>query len=141
MIKTSESILILLVAALFMIQINGCSGSEDDSLSLESVKWKAESLNGTKLTLGKDITIAFDKKTSRVSGFAGCNTFLGIYARNTVKLAFGELASTDMYCDKMQTETEFLAALGSVEKFKISGSKLTLISKEVPVIVFRKLED
>lgn len=128
----------ILLLAVFPLVVAGCSASNGDSLSLESVKWNAESLNGVKLSLSKSITIEFNKQTLTVGGFAGCNTYFGSYSTRQTKIAIIGLGSTDMYCDNMKTETDYLAALKSADSYKISGTKLTLYSGSTAVVVFKK---
>lgn len=137
-IKLIKSFGVLLFAALLVLYIGGCTASNGDSVTLESAKWQAESLNGTKLVLSKSITIEFNKKALSVGGFAGCNTYFGSYAARENKLSFSELGATEMFCDNMKTESDFLNALKSVDSYKISGSKLTLYSGGAAVIVFKK---
>jgi heat shock protein HslJ len=77
-----------------------------------------------------------DGSEKKVSGFAGCNRFFGMYEVSEKHLEFGNLGSTKMYCPEMETETSFLEKLGEVDNFKISDSNLILYSGKIKVLVF-----
>ena len=62
-------------------------------------EWTLVELEGATASLGagrRPGTIAFDTKTSKVSGVAGCNRFSGGYTATGDSLSFGALAMTKM---------------------------------------------
>jgi heat shock protein HslJ len=74
-----------------------------------------------------EITIAFDEQ--QASGSAACNSYFGAYeAGDDGSLRFDALGSTQMACEEplMTLETAYLAALGEVDGYAISGSTLEL---------------
>jgi heat shock protein HslJ len=77
---------------------------------------------------GSTLTLAFSAE--RVSGNGGCNTFSGDYStRGTDAITIGPLASTLRACADpavdMQ-EQQYLAALGQVRTYQVTGDRLTL---------------
>ena len=63
-----------------------------------------------------------------MSGSGGCNRITGGYESNGDKLTFGQMASTMMACASgMETEQNFLKALGEVKRWKIAGHELELM--------------
>jgi len=79
----------------------------------------------------RDVDMVLDPEETRVSGFSGCNRFSGGYALNEDRLGFTALASTRMACPEgMEQEQRFLAALGQVARFILSGDSLALYSAD-----------
>ncbi len=71
-----------------------------------------------------------------MSGFSGCNRFMGGYERREGQLQFGLLASTMMACmEGMAQEKDFLDALARAKMFNISGESLALYSDEEQIIL------
>jgi META domain len=74
-------------------------------------------------------------EAGKISGFAGCNNFVGGYTTNGVRLSFSALASTRKACEKdvMDEESKFLNQLGSVKTYSISrdGKRLTMLGNVV----------
>ena len=72
---------------------------------------------------------------TRVGGSTGCNNILGRYEQNGDRLRFSALATTRMACleeEANRQEGAFVAALGQVDRFVISGGTLTLYQGERP---------
>lgn len=111
--------------ATFVAQITDLAGTRWVATSYNNGKQAVVSvLNDTQLTL--DFT-----DDGKVSGSAGCNTFMGIYALgegNSIKI--GPLASTRKLCPTpegiMDQEIQFLTALESAATFQIDGDRLGL---------------
>jgi heat shock protein HslJ len=74
-------------------------------------------------------------EAGKVSGFAGCNNFFGMYTLQGSNLGISGLASTRKACEKtiMQMETKFLSSLEKNRRFLISqdGMRLTLIGETI----------
>lgn len=49
--------------------------------------------------VSKALTIEFDSKTNKVSGFAGCNRFFGTYSTENQSISFSPLGASRMLCD------------------------------------------
>lgn len=124
--------LFLLIALIFV----SCSSSSYDKREIatntpfENNKWILKTLNNKKVFIpesGKNIYVIFKSVGNSVEGFGGCNNFFGSFKRNKSKIELSQIASTEMFCESMmETEGNFLKALGAAKKFKISGNKLTL---------------
>lgn len=129
-----------------LMGISGFSVS-DDTLTLETEvgtmtfePQTAASLEGTPWTLGgiatndavvstwvdESITATF--ADGRLTGSAGCNTYMADYTVDGESLTIGPTASTRMSCDeeRNQRETEFLTALANVAGYKTDRTTLTL---------------
>jgi len=72
--------------------------------------------------------IAFDGPEKRFSGFAGCNRFFGKYETTNDTIWFGMVAATKMACPDLETEQQFIAAIGE-KKLQISLNYNSLIMK------------
>lgn len=60
-------------------------------------------------------------------GSGGCNRFTGSYRVEGDSIAFGQLAATMMACPQgMETEQQFLKALGEATAWKVTGQQLEL---------------
>lgn len=70
--------------------------------------------------------LIFEKDT--VSGYAGCNNFMGSYELKDQSISFGPLASTKMYCEgpQMQQEDVLLKALSQNLQLQKDQQKLLL---------------
>lgn len=132
----------LLTALFLVLFINGCSGSKISTSSdkLEGVEWKLESLNGKTFVLksGNSITLSFEGTTAKISGTAVCNKYFGGYTKTDETVVFSGIGSTKMMCDDNLNESDYFSMLGSVDSYKISGGKLTLMSKDKVVAVYVK---
>lgn len=132
----------LLTALFLVLFINGCSGSKISTSSdkLEGVEWKLESLNGKTFVLksGNSITLSFEGTTAKIGGTAVCNKYFGGYTKTVETVVFSGIGSTKMMCDDNLNESDYFSMLGSVDSYKISGGKLTLMSKDKVVAVYVK---
>ena len=71
-----------------------------------------------------------------MSGFSGCNRFMGGYEQREGQLQFGLLASTMMACmETMEQEKLFLDALARAKMFNISGEILVMYSDEEQLVL------
>lgn len=103
----------------------------------------AQSLEGTEWGFGdgSDRFIQF-RAENKVSGFAGCNRFVGSVDNKKGIITIGPLAVTKMACppEKMRLEDEFLKVLDEVRELKRSDKTLRLLadgSKELAVLQWR----
>jgi len=75
--------------------------------------------------------IVLRSKGSEVSGFAGCDRFMGSWRQDGERTDLGRVASTMMACrDRMEQEQAFLEALRSAERWRVTGSHLELYDAE-----------
>lgn len=74
------------------------------------------------------ITLEF-KEAGEMDGNGGCNTYGGSYSVDGDKLVLQQVVSTLMACADMNVtnqEQQYLQALGTVDRFEMSGDSLTL---------------
>jgi heat shock protein HslJ len=65
----------------------------------------------------------------RITGFSGCNTFMGRYDVDDQTLSVGPLASTRRACATPELQTQeqrFLGDLQQVARLEVSGAQLIL---------------
>ena len=135
------NIFTLLTALFFVILISGCSGTKGTTGSkLEGIEWKLESLNGKTVALksGSSITLSFDGTTAKIGGTAVCNKYFGGYTKTDETVVFSAIGSTKMMCDDNLNESDYFSMLSSVDSYKISGGKLTLMGKDKILAVYTK---
>jgi len=114
--------------------------------SLEDTYWELESYGAPGSLIvavpGKESTITFT--SDEISGFAGCNTYLGSYESDTDgSLEASDIARTAMYCtneDVRNQEDGFMDALQAAEKYEVAGQKLR-ISGGGMLLVLREAEE
>ena len=81
--------------------------------------------------------IRFDETQKRVSGNGSCNSFGGSLTINDNSLQIGNLFSTKMYCEAVQTiETDFFTALGKVTRYEIKGNSLLMYQGDMLLLEF-----
>lgn len=119
--------------------------STKDQQSVENTKWIISTLEGQDMTehLNNDQIIHFtlNSATNRVSGFSGCNTFMGTYKQEGGnRISFSQMGSTRMACPESQiNEAQILSIFETADNFTISDGKLALNkAKSAPLAVFKK---
>ena len=97
--------------------------------------WRLAGFQGdTPLT----VTFASD---GRISGFSGCNTFMGRYDVDDQALSVGPLASTRRACatpELRAQEQRFLNDLQQVTRLEVSGAQLTLMTRDGAQLQFAR---
>ena len=81
------------------------------------------------------------KNMAKLSGVGGCNRFFGNYEMESSRLKFSPMGATRMACPDLQTETEFFQMLDGVDGYSIKDNKLSFLSKNKVVAVFKKAEE
>ena len=126
--------LILLIS---IIILKSCGSSQDvasaanitttKSNDIISGTYLLEQLNASHVVV-YELTLEFDSKTNKVSGFAGCNRFFGTYSTNGNSISFSELGATRMMCEdeKNKIENNFFQTIAKVNAFELSNGKLSL---------------
>ena len=101
---------------------------------LVSTYWKLVKLKGQMVRTPegmKEAHMILTGTESRVHGNAGCNNFFGQFNTGQNTLAFSAMGSTMMACSQaMDTERDFLAALGATTRYEISGLFLKLYAED-----------
>lgn len=105
-------------------------------------KWELTEFKGKKIAENQYLKtpyIAFENEEKRMSGNASCNGINGgIYIENET-IRFSQIASTRMMCVHENMETEFLAELPKITKYKIVNDELQLFSDDVLKMKLRKM--
>ena len=101
------------------------------TIGLQETYWKLTELMGKPAVISermkKEIFIILKKEGSRVQGFSGCNTIMGLYElKEGNRITFSGMASTMMACPDLATESEFNKMLGTVDNYSINGNLMTL---------------
>jgi putative lipoprotein len=120
-------------------RVSGSAGTEPVSGSgVTGVTWRLVALDGEPASQGagdRPVDMMLDD-SGRVSGFSGCNRFMGTYARTHNRLSFSQLASTMMACPEgMDLEQRFLDALAGVSAYHLDGGGLALLDDQGKVIL------
>jgi len=120
------------------LQLLGADGAvvasfAPQSLSLAGASWRVTGFNNGRQAVvsvlaDTQLTIAF-AADGRVSGSAGCNSFMGAYTVSGSSLTFGPASRTRKLCEQpgvMDQEQQFLKALESVATFRQEGARAEL---------------
>ena len=122
--------------ALIVLATLGCGcaaqSSTAPSTGLFDTYWRATQVDRQAIVHRPDtreLHIVLKREGSRVSGFAGCNGFTGLFRQDGEKLRFDDrLAMTRMACvgegDKL--EAAFTKALLGTASYRIAGHELEL---------------
>jgi heat shock protein HslJ len=112
---------------------------------LSAGDWKLAELEGTMIPRDSKAMLSFIAgEKNAVAGNAGCNRLTGsveLPGKNALK--FSPLATTRMACfDQKATETEakFLAVLGKVDTWEVTGTNLTLSQGSAVLAKFRNIK-
>ena len=85
------------------------------------------------------LTMSFDEKSNKVSGFAGCNRFSGTYIIKKDSIAFSRIISTKMYCEKTQNiEDLMFKYLSKVNSFSLQENTLVLKNGTINLLTAKK---
>jgi copper homeostasis protein (lipoprotein) len=126
-------------------KVGGAGSVAGSSVPLEKTEWKLVRLGDVAVKVEdqhRQPQLVFDPAAHRVSGSGGCNRIVGGYELNGEKLTFGQMASTMMACASgMETEQNFLKALGEVKRWKIAGHELELMDGAGKVVAVFEVGD
>lgn len=112
---------------------------------IENTKWIITALKGQDMSdrekNGQIIYFTLNSEDHRVSGYSGCNTFMGTYKlEEGNRISFSQMASTRMACpDAKIDEAQILSIFETADNFTISGDALALNkAKMAPLAEFKK---
>ncbi|GGW53325.1 heat shock protein HslJ [Winogradskyella epiphytica] len=118
-----------------------------DDISIEDTKWVITTLEGADMTnkevSEQEIYFTLDSESKRISGNAGCNTFMGTYTlEEGNRISFSELGLTRMMCPDMKIEeSQILSVFELADNFTIADGKLSLNkAKRAPLAEFKKVD-
>ena len=129
------------------IDIKQSDETSEMSVSIEDSRWVINTLDGLDIsktaTNEQEIFFILNSKTKRVSGNAGCNTFMGSYTlEEGNSISFSPLATTRMICpDSNINESQVLKIFETVDNYTINNGILSLHKdKNKPLATFKKVE-
>ena len=135
--------LIVCIVIIFATLVIGCSTKEAGvDVRLHDI-WALESINGEEF-IRKNQTnnhplIEIYLKEERLHGNAGCNNINGKVDVDGNNISFSNIITTEMACPG-DLEQRFLAALESIDNYKIEKLRLLLYEGEKERLVFRKID-
>ena len=90
--------------------------------------------------LPKNLTITFDAKAKKISGFSGCNNYFGSFIVEDAVLEFGQMGSTRKMCagDINKIESEMLQLLSKVNTFSLENNTLNLKADDAILLKAKK---
>ncbi len=106
----------------------------------DSSKWilyKLKTKDGTKTFSVSKAYLQFDVKNNIAIGNTDCNDFTASFSLDT-SLIFENIVTTKMNCKKYSSETAFLNALNSTNKFKVRSNLLYLYNDKKLVAIFTR---
>lgn len=80
---------------------------------------------------GNDLNLKINDRTSKISGFSGCNTYSVAFTTAENTITFSPAIGTKIYCgdEVMEKENQFLNIFGSPKEFSIKKDTLTLYNE------------
>ncbi len=109
-------------------------GPRHSQATLENTYWKLTRLGSQPVELGaggREVFLTLVAEGRRVRGFSGCNQFIGGYQLDGKRLAFQQMARTQMACvEGMEREDAFLEALEATASWEIRGEHLEFYNAE-----------
>ena len=106
-------------------------------VSLRNTYWKLVELNGGQVQPGegKELHLVI-RGDDRVTGYSGCNQFMGSVSVAGDGLAFGPVAGTRRMCENvMEQENAFLLALENAHRHAISGEDMQVTDANGEVVM------
>lgn len=140
----------LITLAIVTLAFTSCGTTKTKTMKDSSNKdaitetyWVLETLEGQPInnTGDKEIGFKLHTENNRVSGYAGCNNFMGEYTLEAGdRIRFSALGSTKMACPNLSfNESEFLKIFEMADNYRITGDRLELnVGKRAPLAVFKK---
>ena len=77
---------------------------------------------------GGDLNVKINDRTSKISGFSGCNTYSVGFTKNENSATFSQIIATKVFCEKgvMEKERQFLNIFTATKEFSIQKDTLVL---------------
>ena len=129
---------LLLASAL----LSACGGGEGNRLA--NTEWRLVALGDADApteVAGGDPTAEFTTATD-MTGWTGCNAYGASYSTRDSELRLDELTWTEAGCPSQalfQQEQRMQDSLATVERFEVSGERLTLHSEGGQALVFERV--
>ena len=129
----------------FMMLIESCNSSKK---TIENSNKMQATLSGNYIitqigdnnSISEKLTIAFDDKSNKVSGFTGCNTFFGTYVLESNNITFNNIASSKKFCGRKinNIERHFLETLKTTNAFTINDNLMSLTKNDTVLLKLTK---
>src|SRR5690554_3973304 len=141
--------LFLMIAAPMIAMRCGTTNSKTSEMkdtlnnNITSDFWVLETLKGETIVHPDDPReIGFRLEAGKVSGFAGCNNFMGSYTiTEGNKMEFSSMAATKMACFTTTFDEQiFIRAFDKIDAYSFNNDKLELLSNGEVVATFNKSE-
>ena len=129
----------LLPGLLFLLVACGTEGNP-----LANTDWRLVALGNAGApaeVVGGDATAQFTTATD-MTGWTGCNSYDARYSARDAELRLDDLRWTEAGCPSQalfQQEKRMQDSLATVERFEVSGGRLTLHSEGGRVLVFEQV--
>ena len=122
--------IVRLYIALFILSLgSSCTSAQKVNLQEPAPSFAGtfivNSIKGKQLE-NEDLNIKIDNRNSKISGFAGCNTYSIGYTESKNILTFSHVVSTRVLCDDatMEKERQFLNIFTTTKEFSIKDDTL-----------------
>lgn len=127
-----------LTIILSLIAIKSCGVPQkiNTNQMISNEIYSVTTFNETEDVSSFNLTISFNLDEEKISGFAGCNRYSGIFTIENEKLSIGPLMSTEMYCTdgKSQIEAKMHNLLDTVNTFEFVDDYLILKQDDTELI-------
>lgn len=130
----------LAMIALTVIACNSTKTTTDQASGKQVLMgtWNLATLNGetvAPLENGRLINLKLSTENNHVSGFSGCNNFMGSYTLEGSSLEFSPMATTRKACMNQDfNEQDFLSIFSKVASYKIKDGQLSLLNTDKEVL-------
>jgi heat shock protein HslJ len=138
-----NTIIFSALTLLILSSFTGAPGNDpvkSPILTLETNKWWLATIyrtDGYTQVLLRKAFINFNTSGGKISGNGSCNSFGGSLSIDGNNLNLGNIFSTKMYCDAVQSiENDFFSQLRKVTRYEIKGNKLLLFAGEDLLLEF-----
>lgn len=124
------------------ILFSSCGTKEAASVQPAKLQgtYKVTQVSGTELGMIEPTIIA-DSSSSKISGYAGCNSYNASFTMTTTNLTFGDMATTRVACIQgMEQERKFLEAMAKVNRHTLENGKLLLFQGETMLITANSVD-
>jgi len=139
------SLLALCVLLLLGCAQPHCTHDANQSATLLRGSWHVTSLQNSPLAANTSTpTLQFFTAQNKISGFSGCNRYMGSYFIKNGFLQFNKVATTMMACskEKNELETRFLHALNQTLYYCIRDNTLKLSDEHhQEIMTFNRLNN
>jgi len=105
-----------------------------DLAALQNKRWVLTRLPDTSFKApARDMYIQFGDNNTSISGFAGCNSYSGVFTAGAKTMSFNNVISTKMFCDNMPLEDRMMRMLNETNAYIITGETLQLLHDDKPL--------